>query len=260
MPFPLRPQEMPFYPQPFVETEVHLLVITNQRVVQFGDDGRQEIEARDVNFVGRVSERPWLIAGAVVALIGIPLLIVGAYLFLTAKGLPAMPAIPGVPAAAQAPAAPPSVNDDPAGPASDDPAAPAPSAPAGPTDPKTQMAEGLVLALLGFILGAGGGLAATRQRHVVLVRGSRAVIKINAKTQMEQAQILSTLQAVQQAGKAAPATAAAAPAKPKVQVDDKGDPVKALQDLAAQRAAGKVSEDDFLAKREILLERVRNRK
>ena len=43
-------------------------------------------------------------------------------------------------------------------------------------------------------------------------------------------------------------------------MDDGGDPVKALQELSAARAAGKISDDEFYALREILLERSRGRR
>ena len=43
-------------------------------------------------------------------------------------------------------------------------------------------------------------------------------------------------------------------------MDDKGDPVKALQDLAMARQTGKIKDEEFQAKREVLLERIKNRK
>ena len=273
MPFPLRPQESVFFPQPFVETEVHMLVISNQRVVQFSDEGKQEMEAREVNFVGRVSERPLVLPGLIALLVGVPMVIIGIYLIVTAgpltlpqvPGVPALPGMPGVPpglpgmpgaapAAAAAPA-----EDDPAGAASDDEegAEPKPKK-EEPSTPGNHRVLGLVLVLLGFVLAAVGGLLASRQRHVVLVRGGPKVIKIRAADRMEQTQILSTLQAVQTSGKAS--APAAQPAKPKVQVEDGGDPVKALQELAAKRANGKIGEDEFVAKREVLLEKLKSRK
>src|SRR5262245_24998515 len=101
MPFALRPQETAFFPAPFIETEVHMLVITNQRVVHFGDEGKQEMEAREVNFVARMSERPLLLAGLIALVVGLPMLVIGAYLFFTAGpiALPAVPGVPGVPGA-----------------------------------------------------------------------------------------------------------------------------------------------------------------
>lgn len=264
MPFPLRPQETAFYPQPFIETEVHMLVITNQRVVQFSDEGRQEIEAREVSFVGRVSERPLLIAGVIAVILGLPLLLFGVYQFVSAGPLP-IPAAPGLPPIpprpGAAPAAAPAANpgDDTPSEDVDDPAAPKPE-PVKVANPAGQRTTGVILVLVGFVVAAVGVLLATRQRHMVLVRGGPKVIKIRAADKMEQTQILSTLGAVQSAGKAAPAPAAAA-AKPKAAaVDDGVDPVKALQELGAKRAAGKISDDEFVAKREVLLEKLKNRR
>src|SRR5687767_2318204 len=84
----LRPGENVFFPVPFAENEAHLLVITNQRVVQFGEEGRQELPAREVSFVGRLSERPFVALGVILAIIGLPLVGLGAYLFLSVKGMP----------------------------------------------------------------------------------------------------------------------------------------------------------------------------
>src|SRR5262245_6872885 len=132
MPFALRPQETAFFPAPFIDTEVHMLVITNQRVVHFGDEGKQELEAREVNFVARMSERPLLLAGLIAAVLGLPMLVIGIYLFVTAGpiALPAVPPIPGAPALPGAPGAPAAPAAAPTNPA-DDPAAPA----AGDDDP-----------------------------------------------------------------------------------------------------------------------------
>src|SRR5439155_7052986 len=103
MPIKLQQNEIAFYPQPFVETEPNLLVITNQRVVQFGEEGHQEIAAREVSHIGRVSQRPLLPLGLLAALVGLPLAGVGVYLFLSVKGPMTLPAVPGAPAAAPAP-------------------------------------------------------------------------------------------------------------------------------------------------------------
>jgi hypothetical protein len=111
----------------------------------------------------------------------------------------------------------------------------------------------------GLLLLAGGVLLGMRQRHLVVLRsGGGATLRLIAKNPSEQMMILSTVQAVQGASKGStPAPAAPAPAAPKpVQVDDGGDPVKALQDLSTARAAGKLSEDEFYAKREVLLGRI----
>ena len=259
MPIKLEPNEIAFYPQPFVESEANLLVITNRRVVQFGESGHQQIAAREVSHLGRVSERPLLPVGLVLAVIGLPLLIIGAYLFLSVRGL-SLPAVPGVPGAP--PAAPANVADDPSGaPAAnpDDPSA-APAAVAAPGDPADTRTTGIVLGAVGVLLLAGGALALRKERHFVMVRGGTQVMKIQATDKMQQNQILMTVQAAQSGARAGSGPAAAKPAAAKVEVDDKGDPVKALQDLAMARQTGKVSDDEFQAKREVLLERINKRK
>src|SRR5207253_8340824 len=109
MPIKLNPNELAFYPQPLVESEPNLLVITNQRIVQFGDAGPQEMPARQISHIGRVSERPLLPLGLLAVLVGLPLIAVGVWLFLSVRGmggtLPGLPAIPGVPGLPGAPAA-----------------------------------------------------------------------------------------------------------------------------------------------------------
>lgn len=260
MPIKLRPNEMAFYPAPFVESEANLLVVTNQRVVQFGDAGLEEMPARDLTHVGRVSERPTLVLGILLLVVGLPLVGFGAYLFLTSKGGLAVPTLPGLPTPGAAPT-PAAGSDDPAGPAAnDDPAgeaAPAAAAEA-PSAPVDNRLIAVALAVPGLLLIAGGVLLARRQRHLLLLRGGDRVMTLKTDSKMQQTLLLSTVQAIQTGAKAnAPAPAPAA--APKVTVDDKGDPVKALQDLAAARQAGKIGDEEFVAKREILLGRINKR-
>ncbi len=245
-----------FYPMPYVEGEPHLLVITNQRVVHFGDAGKQEMPAKQVQFVGRMSGRPYVVLGIVLALlVALPLVGVGAYWIVTSGVIGSKLPVP-IPA------------DDPSQPQADpgqgggddDSAAATDDAPPPQSSGVTKIL-GFVFVPLGLIMLIVGFLLVRVQRHLVIVRGGNMVINIRAPSAMEQTQILATLGALQTSSKGAAAAApAAAPAKKEPKVDDKGDPVKALQDLAAARAAGKVSEDEFQEKREILLARVRARK
>lgn len=264
MPFKLHEQEVPLYPQPFVETEAHLLVITTQRIVQFGDEGRRELAAGDVSFVGRVSERPLLVLGVLLALVGLPLLVSGAWVVLTGPGgfkLPSISLFKHKPAL-------PSVEDDPAGPPPEDDEAEAADdsdedgaaegEAAAPHQPMSKT-TGVALGAGGLLLLVGGALAARKRRHLVLVRGGTGVLRLQAKNANEQTQLLSTVQTMQTTAKAiAPAAATtAAPAAPAIEVDDGGDPLRALQELGAARAAGKVSDEEFHAKREVLLGRLK---
>lgn len=257
MSIPLQPEENVYFPMPYVEGEAHLLVITNQRVVHYGDAGKQELAAKQIQFVGRMSTRPLVAVGIVLALLGLVTIGTGVYFIITSGVLSGIktPALPGAAAGDDPAVAAP--EGAPAEAAADDPAgAPASADPSGGAN----KILGFVAAGGGLVLLLVGGLLFRIERHFVVVRGGAAVLQIKAASPMEQTQILATLGALQSATKNAPPAPAAAPAAPAVQVDDKGDPVKALQDLAAQRAAGKVSEDEFDAKREILLARVRARK
>src|SRR5690349_18107286 len=104
----LSPGENVFYPMPYVEGEAHLLVITNQRVLHFGDAGKQEMPAKQIQFVGRMSGRPYVVLGVVLALlVALPLVGAGIYYIVTS----------GVLSSKMIPIAPP--GDDPGG----DPAA-----------------------------------------------------------------------------------------------------------------------------------------
>ena len=260
MSIPLQPDENVYFPMPYVEGEAHLLVITNQRVVHFGDAGKQEMPAKQIQFVGRLSTRPLVMVGIVLALVGLGVIGLGAYWIVTSGVLSGVkvPALPGA-AAGDDPSVAGAPEEAPAEATADDPSGAAPAA----ADPSSGSNK-----ILGFVAAGGGlalllvgGLLFRVERHFVLVRGGAVALQIKAATAMEQTQILATLGAIQSATKNAPAAPApAAPAAPAVQVDDKGDPVKALQELAAARAAGKVSDDEFDAKREILLGRVRARK
>src|SRR5207302_1652547 len=131
--------------------------------------------------------------------------------------------------------------DDPAGPPGDDPSV----APAGGGLSIGGKPAGIALGAVGLLLLAGGLLAMARRAHYVLLRGGEAFLKLRARNEMEQTQLLATLQAAREAAKATPAPIATPAPPPAPEVDDGGDPVKALQDLAAERAARKISDDDF---------------
>lgn len=264
MPIKLRPGEIAFYPQPFVESEPNLTVITNQRVIHFGEEGHQEVPAKEVSHLGRVSQRPMLVLGIVLALVGVPLFGTGAYLFFSVKGPLTLASLTAGapdagPAAAPAPNAA-GIGDDPSAvPLEEGAELPPPDEPSSSMSPGLKRIIGLVLAALGLLLLGGGVLALRVEEHFVMVRGGIQVLKISATDKIQQNQILMTVQAAQQGAKSGGGAPAAAPAKPKVEVDDKGDPVKALQELAAARQAGKIKDDEFQAKREVLLERLKGR-
>ena len=246
----LAPGENVYYPMPYVEGEPHLLVITDQRVVHFGEAGRQELPAKQVQFVGRLSLRPMVTLGVILAMLALPGLGFGIYWMVTSGLFTRAAAVtatddPSVQTPQTEGANAESVNDDEAPP---------------PPDMTTYKVLGIVFAATAIVFAVVGILLIRIKRHYVIVRSPRDVLQIRAKTPMEQTQILATLGALASAQKVAAPAAAAAAAPPQIQVDDKGDPVKALQELAQARAAGKVSEEEFEAKRDVLVKRARNRR
>jgi hypothetical protein len=241
----LAPDENVFYPMPYVEGEAHLLVITNLRVVHFGEAGKQELPAKQVQFVGRLSLRPVLTLGVILALLTLPGLGFGIYWMVTSGLFTRAPAVTAGddPSVAQ----PDNGNTDSIN--EDEPPPP-------PPDTGTYKVLGSVFTATAIVFAVVGLLLIRVRRHYVIVRGTQQVVQIRAKTPMEQTQILATLGALASSQKAMPQ----APAAPQVQVDDKGDPVKALQELAQARALGNVSEEEFEARREVLVKRVRGRR
>ena len=90
MPFSPQPAEVVLDPAPFVPTEHHELVISNQRVVQFAPTAMgaghpvAEFPLAKIEFVGRMTERPSAVLGIVSVIVGFVFLIV-----FVAKVLPA---------------------------------------------------------------------------------------------------------------------------------------------------------------------------
>lgn len=79
MPFQAQPGESVLYPAPFVPTELHALVITNKRVLQFSAQGNfpvAEFPVDKIEHVGRMSERPGKAMGIVAIILGLVFLIV----------------------------------------------------------------------------------------------------------------------------------------------------------------------------------------
>ena len=213
MPIKLRPGEIAFYPQPFVESEPNLTVITNQRVVHFGEEGHGEIAAKEVSHLGRVSERPKLLLGILLVVAGLPLLGTGVYLFFSVKGPLTLSGLTAavLPDAGPAPATQAGIGDDPSVEVPQDGEAVAVES-SSPSNPIVTRLIGLLLAAFGLLMAAGGVLALRIQRHFVMVRGGPQVLRITATDKIQQNQILMTVQASQQgarSGGGAPVPAAA---------------------------------------------------
>ena len=271
----LRAQERVLYPVPYVETEPNLLLVTTHRVVHFGHEGRRELEGRDLLSVARLVERPFVALGVVLAILALIAMGGGIYLFASTMSMPAglptelptkMPSKDDLAksakdkAAKEAKAAAAGEDlDDPAG------AAEAESEDEGSgLSPTTSRIAGAAMVVTSLVLLGVGALLGWRRRFIVLLRGSAEMLQLRLGTESEQMQVLATVQALQSsakgsaAGAAGPASAMAAMVSaPKPAAASSGDPHKALQELSTQRAAGKISEDEFYAKREVLLGQLR---
>jgi hypothetical protein len=190
--------------------------------------------------------RPFLTLGVILAFLALPGLGFGIYWMVTSGLFTSKVAA--------------TTSDDPASPQAEkgaDESINADEEAAPPPDLSTYKVLGIVFAACAILFALGGFLLIRVRRHYVIVRAPQQVVQIRAKTPMEQTQILATLGALVSSSKAAAPQAQAAPP---VQVDDKGDPVKALQDLAKERALGNLSQEEFEAKRDVLVKRVRGRR
>jgi len=160
------------FPTPYEEDKVVPLILTNLRVVQFTGDKRQEVDARKISFLGRSSRRPLIFFAIFFILTGLPVVGYGAYLYLSVRGMPSFSEQP---------------------PAEENPEF---------EDPGTVRIKAAAFAVAGAIWVALGLLCAKRQKHVVLCRADRRLMKIPVKDKQEQTQVLMTLQACVSGAKA----------------------------------------------------------
>jgi hypothetical protein len=287
----LGPEEQVFFPQPYVPGEPANIIITNKRLVRITDMGMAEFPVRDIDYVGRTSHRPFKVLGVVLILGALVMLVSGVYAAVTNTGpinrlfekkqekidtLPTLPALPTPGGAAPAPSAEEAPAEEEAPPKDDEEAAPE------DTEAKPSKPGKAILGQVGGLIMAGGSLVVLlvgvvlvrRQRHEVTCRVGGRMTTLEVADQREQTVILSTLGsavstskmiAAQAPAPSAPAAApmpppAAAPSPAEVAaVDDGGDPVKALQELKAQKDAGKVDAATFERKRAALLARLSQR-
>jgi hypothetical protein len=192
MAFAALPHENILFPVPYAENEEHPLIITNQRIVQRSQAGAVELATKEVHFVGRQVIRPRLPAGIMLLALAIPLLVFGIYEIQSVWGMTAASPLSlfGV---------------------QDDEAAPAP-----PPEPPPEGEEGVdwartvlltriagiacLLAALGCALGARKLIK--KKRYYIICRGGKRLVKIEAKDEIQQTQIMVTVSAVK--GKAPP--------------------------------------------------------
>lgn len=178
----LRSQEQVLFPAPYVEDEVVPLIITSQRVVQMGEKGPVELEAGKITFLGRHSNRPFIFLGLFFLFLGLPLLGFGGYLWLSVRGYPGFKEKP-----------------------------PDANVASELVDPDTTRLQAIACGVGGLLLGAIGLLCAKRQRHAVMCRAGKRVLKLKVKDKNAQTQVLMTVQAIVNTFKAQEKQAAATP-------------------------------------------------
>lgn len=170
----LKPGESVIFPAPYVPTEPALTLVTTTRIVNFGDEGRIEMDLSKVSFTGKLSTRPLLVLGIILALIGAPLVLYGAYNWNRVKGMPTFeeqPPPPGIEA----------------------------------EDPADVRIKAVIFAVVGALFVGAAYLSAKKIRWLVLCRGDGKMMRIIVKDEMQQTQLLMTLQAMVQGAKAASA-------------------------------------------------------
>ena len=187
--FAANPHENILFPVPYAENEEHPLIITNQRIIQRQRSPAASVElpTREVHFVGRQVVRPRLAAGMMLLAMALPLLGFGAYQLYTMWGYTmARPlSLFGV------------ADDD--APATLPLEVPPEGTEAGVDWPRQVLMTRLVgaacvLAALGCAIGARRLIK--KKRFYVLCRGGKRLLKIEAKDEIQQTQIMVTVAAV----------------------------------------------------------------
>jgi hypothetical protein len=177
----LKKGENVFFPAPYVPSEPALIVVTDHRVVYFGTEGRQEVDARQISFVGRLTNRPFLILCIVAALIGLPIAGYGAWMWYSVKDMKTFAESPPITEAVDY------------------------------EDPAITRIKALVAMGLGGGLALGAWYLIKKKRYLVICRGGDQLVRMRVKDEMQQTQIVMTIQAMQktvQAMQKAPAPAA----------------------------------------------------
>jgi hypothetical protein len=193
MAFAAQPHENILFPVPYAENEEHPLIITNQRIVQRSEAGAVELPTKEVHFVGRQVARPRLPIGIMFVALAIPLLIFGIYEIYTVWGMTAASPLSLF-----------GVHDDDAA----QPPSPPDAVPEGEDAvdwPRTVLLTRIagiacLLAALGCAIGARRLIK--KKRYFIICRGGKRILKIEAKDEIQQTQIMVTVSAVK--GKAPP--------------------------------------------------------
>lgn len=177
----LKKGENVFYPAPYVPSEPAFIIITDKRVVYFGADGRQEMEASKVSFTGRMQSRPYLVACIIMALIALPLVGIGAWKYYEVKDMKSFEEAPPI------------------------------TEEVDYEDPAVTRIKAAIMVIIGIGLALGVRFLIKRKHYFVLVRGGPDLIRMKVPDEMKQTQIIMTIQAMQQTAKAMKGAAPAAP-------------------------------------------------
>ncbi|HEX9102320.1 MAG TPA: hypothetical protein VF997_08960 [Polyangia bacterium] len=194
MAFAALPHENILFPVPYAENEEHPLIVTNQRIVQRNPTGTVELPTKEVHFVGRQVVRPRLPPGIMLLALALPLLCFGAYEIYTVWGMTAASplSLVGIHDDAPAEATPQAVQEAPEG--------------EDPIDwPRTVLLTrlgGIVCLALALGCALGARKLIRKKRYYVVCRGPKRMVKIEAKDEIQQTQIMVTVSAVK--GKAPP--------------------------------------------------------
>jgi hypothetical protein len=191
----LKKGENVFYPAPYVPSEPALIIVTDNRIIHFGDEGRQEMESAKVQFVGRLQGRPFLGLCIVMALIGAPLFLwAGNQWFGLVGDTPAVKDMKNFSDQ--------TITED-----------------TGAEDPLYTKIKVILVAAIGAGLCFAAFKLIKKKRYTVIVRDDKTMMKMKVPDEMKQTQIVMIVQSMQQtakamaAAKAKNAAAAAAPAK-----------------------------------------------
>jgi hypothetical protein len=198
----LRRHENILFPMPYMESEPHPFIVTNQRLVQTIAGIARELPTAEVEGVVRGQARPLLPVGLALILFGLPLIGYGAFLLYGCWGMRAAPLSAlweddRVPDAVE--------GTDPRreqmAPGAED-AVPESEDPPNPQDRNTWPTEVLRTRLIGQAT-LGGGLVLAlvgwrlikRRRFFILCQGRGVIMKVRAQSENQQTQMLMTVQA-----------------------------------------------------------------
>jgi hypothetical protein len=174
----LKKGENVFYPAPYVPSEPALLIVTDQRIVNFGQEGRQEMESKKVTFVGRQSIRPYLWACVVMAVIGLPIFLYAANEWFGVVG--DTPAVKDMKNFSDQ-----TITED-----------------TGAEDPLYTKIKTIALGAFGAALCFVAFKLVKKKRWIVVIRGGQDLMKVVVPDEMKQTQVVMTIQAMQQSAKA----------------------------------------------------------